>query len=211
MCLAAACGQPDAPSSPASAVKQACTYTVSATFDPNYPEDSSGWVPLSGGTFTAQVHRASGDCAWQASTDANAEVVGATTGTGDGTFAFQIPPTPTDRTGSVGIRWTGGMALVNFRQTTVACALGAGLPRSFDVDAKGGSFSYQVALHASCSFLGVSDADWLSSTRTDTNIAAGYLRFVIAANPSPTPRVGNLSILAPFQTPVTVTFTQAGD
>jgi hypothetical protein len=129
---------------------------------------------------------------------------------GDGTFAFRVPATPTDHIGYVGVQWPGGVTLLNFRQTTIACGIGAGMPTSLDVDAKGGAFTFAVALHAACRYLGVADADWLSATRDGTDISAGYLRFVIVTNPLPTPRVGSVSVLAPFHTPVIIRVTQSG-
>lgn len=83
------------------------------------------------------------------------------------------------------------------------------MPPLFEVDAKGTTFTYMVALHVSCSYMGVSNVDWLSTTTDGTSIAAGYLRFVVAPNPSVTPRVGTVSLLAPFHAPVTITFTQS--
>jgi len=99
-------------------------------------------------------------------------------------------------------RITAGTSAFDGRAAWLCCISGkqprlaTHLPASLDVDAKGGTFNYEVALHVFCEYASVTDADWLAATRDTNNVASGYMRVLVAPNSSPARRVATVSVLA---------------
>jgi hypothetical protein len=159
-----------------------CTATISAaseSFDSN------------GGTAMTTVTSPAG-CAWTAVSHASwITVTEGASGTGNGTVSYSVAPNPTGatRTGTITI---AGQTLT-VTQTGITCSYTVS-PTSVSLDASAATGTVSVGAAAGCTWTAVSNDGWMTVTAGNAGSGDGTASYSVAANSSPSPRTGSLTV-----------------
>lgn len=151
------------------------------------------------------MHRTGGSCAWTATADSTAEIVGPAGGLDDGTFAFHVLPSSDHfRIGEVDVRWPDGSAALQYAQA--ACAFF--LTSELDFDANGGTKWFGSEMWRECPFKLTASADWVTDVRQDIT---GNLSATAGANSLHATRSATITVRTLFGDIRSVTVSQAGN
>jgi len=160
-----------------------CTFGLSAT---------SMSASAAGGNGFSNITAGAG-CPWSAaSNDSWITVTSAPSGTGNGSVLFTVGANPnaSARTGTLTI----ASQTFTVSQAAAACTYTL-IPPSQSMIAGGGSSSTAVLTPNGCTWTAVTNAGtWLTITSGTSGNGDGTIVFAAAANPSPAPRTGTLTI-----------------
>ena len=170
-----------------------CQYAISPT---------SQTVNASGGNGSVNV-TAPGGCAWTAaSNDAWITITSGASGNGNGTLNFSVAANPgSQRTGTITI---AGETFTVTQPGGSNCTFNVA-PTSQSFGASGGTGSIGVTTQSGCNWAAVSNAAWITITAGASGTSNGQVSYVVAANNSPNPRTGTMTVAGQ-----TVTITQSG-
>lgn len=173
----------------------ACTYALSTT------SVTFGDI---GGTATVTVTAPSA-CGWTAVSNASfVTVTSAASGTGNGSVTFTV-----SGHGGQGPR-TGTLTIAGQTVTVNQVALCDIMvtTQTISVPAGGGTFSFGVSAPPSCSWTAVSNNSFITVTGGASGLGNGTVTFMVAPNPSTSPRSGSISVVGSINGGLTV--NQAG-
>jgi hypothetical protein len=159
-----------------------CSYTLSSTrqaFD------------ASGGSGSVKVAAATG-CTWSAASNAAwMTITSGAVGNGSGTVSYAVAGNPTTSSR------TATLTIAGLTYTVIQ----AGVSCSFSLSATGGAFgasggagSVAVTAPTVCAWTATSNAAWITITSGASGTGNGTVGCTVAANPSASPRTGNLTI-----------------
>jgi uncharacterized protein (TIGR03437 family) len=169
-----------------------CSYTLAPT---------SQNVAAGGGTGSLNVTAASG-CNWTATSSADwLMITSGASGSGNGTVGFSATANPTaaQRSGTLTIAGQTFTVTQAGQPCTYTIA-----PTSQSFAVGGGTGTVNVTALAGCNWTATSNANWLTITSGGSGSGNGSVAFSVAANTSPMPRTGTLTIAGQ-----TFTVTQA--
>jgi hypothetical protein len=159
-----------------------CSVTIS-------PTNRSG-VPFQGlsGSFNVT---AAATCSWTATSNNLPwlTVTGTPTGTGNRTVNYTVSPNSqtTNRTGTI----TVANRTFTLTQNANTCAYTL-IPASASAPAAGGSGTIQVSTIAGCAWQAQTTSSWITPSGSGTTL--GQASYTVAANPTPSPRTGTITI-----------------
>jgi hypothetical protein len=174
-----------------------CTFTVAPT---------TASLPAEGGSGQVTVTASAPTCGWTAaSNDGWITIQGAAGGTGNGPLAFAVAPNPSTspRAGSVRVAGTTVSVTQAGASTPTPCTFTVA-PTTAAVPAEGGPGQVTVTASAStCTWAAASNDGWITIQGAAGGTGSGPIAFAAAANTSPSPRTGSLTVAG-----TTVTVTQ---
>jgi uncharacterized protein (TIGR03437 family) len=171
-----------------------CGYTLSA---------ASASAPAGGGTGSVTVTTTSA-CSWTAISNASwITITSGFSGTGSGTVNYSVAANTTgsSRTGTLSIT---GLTYTVTQAAGAACTYTL-LPTSASPRAEASSSYVRITAATGCAWTAVSNVTWITITSGSSGTGSGQVNYTVAANTSPSPRTGSMTIAGQ-----TFTVTQAG-
>jgi hypothetical protein len=170
----------------------ACTYAASPASQSFVAAGGSGTV-----TVTAQA-----GCAWTGSTSAPWITISSGTGSGNGSFGYQVTANSasTPRSGTIAV----GGQVVTISQAEAPCTYTLS-PSSVSVGGDVSSGSFAVGAAAGCGWTSTSSAAWLTISGSGNGTGNGTVGYSVAANTTPAARTATINVAGQ-----TFTVTQAG-
>jgi hypothetical protein len=163
--------------------------------------------PSSGGTGTISIAAPSG-CAWTAASNVGWIAPSPLSGSGSGSVSFTVTVnTGADRTGTItagGVAMTVTQSATGIAPPPVSCTISL-QPLSASIPAAGGPGTVGITSNAGCPWAANSTVTWITLTTANSGSGNGSVGFNVAANTTPTGRVGGISIGG-----ATFTVNQAG-
>lgn len=174
-CLLALAGCGSTPAQPT------CTYALSATSMTMDAAGGAGSVTVSTG----------GGCRWTGSSVASwIAATGGTSGTGPGTFTFNVAALTGTAPRSGALTVAG--QTVSVTQQGVACAYTL-LPASRTIDAAGATAAFDVNTDPACAWTVAASAPWLTIVSGGAGSGNGTVTYRVAANPDAASRTGSFT------------------